>query len=91
MKVLKFGYGRATDHACEEIRNGRMSRAEAIEIVRRCDRQDLSDYYVNDFLELLGYSAEQFWEIMERYRNQEVWSRQNGEWTLDDSALDEGC
>ena len=28
LKVLKFGYGRATDHACEDIRNGRLTRAE---------------------------------------------------------------
>jgi N-acetyl sugar amidotransferase len=72
MKVLKFGYGRATDHACEEIRNGRISREEAIKLVREYDVQPLSDYYVDDFCEFLGYSKEQFRSIMEKYRNKDI-------------------
>ena len=72
MKVLKFGYGRATDHACEEIRNGRISREEAIKLVREYDVQPLSDYYVDDFCEFLGYSKEQFWSIMEKYCNKDI-------------------
>ena len=35
IKFLKHGYGKATDHACREIRLGRMSREEGIEMVRR--------------------------------------------------------
>ncbi len=88
MKVLKFGYGRATDHACEEIRSGRMTRAQAVELVRRYDRQDLSDYYVRDFIKLLVYSQEEFRSIMEKYRNREIWHHMDGKWVLDDSALD---
>ena len=89
MKVLKFGYGRATDHACEEIRSGRMTRAEATRIVRRHDRRDLSDYYVDDFVDLLRCSKEQFWAVMDKYRNGEIWGEVDGRWQLDDSALDE--
>lgn len=33
IKYLKFGYAKATDHACREIRWGRMSRDEARELV----------------------------------------------------------
>jgi len=37
LKYVKFGYGRATDHACKDIRSGLMSRAEGIEMVRKHD------------------------------------------------------
>jgi len=36
-KYLKFGFGRATDHACIDIRNGRLSREEAINLVNLYD------------------------------------------------------
>jgi hypothetical protein len=80
MKVLKFGYGRATDHACEDIRNGRMTRDEAIELVTKYDVQDLSDYYVDDFCKWLGYSKNEFWSIMQNYCNMKICKMgQNGE------------
>src|SRR5690606_23137876 len=45
LKFVKFGYGRATDHACKDIRAGRMTRDEGIAMVRRYDpvkpRRDL--------------------------------------------------
>ena len=72
MKVLKFGYGRASDHACEEIRNNRMTREQAMELVRQHDSDALSDYYVDDFCFLLGYTKEKFWEIMEKHRNKDI-------------------
>jgi len=72
MKVIKFGYGRATDHACEEIRNGRMTREEAITLVRKHDIQALSDYYVDDFCSLLKYPKDRFWDVMKKYRNEQI-------------------
>ena len=37
LKYLKFGYGRATDSACIEIRNGKISREEGVRLVERYD------------------------------------------------------
>jgi hypothetical protein len=80
MKVLKFGYGRATDHACEDIRNARITRDQAIELVIKHDVQGLSDYYVDDFCEWLGYSKDEFWQIMQKYCNKKICKMgQNGE------------
>ena len=45
IKVLKFGYGRATDHACEDIRLKKISRAEAKELIKDTDL--LKDYSKN--------------------------------------------
>jgi hypothetical protein len=83
IKVLKFGYGRATDHACEDIRNGRISREEAKALVRQHDLLDLSSYYVDDFLAYLGMDRMRFMEMLERYRNTEIWTQDvNGKWCI---------
>jgi N-acetyl sugar amidotransferase len=82
-KVLKFGYGRATDHACEDIRNGRLSREEAKELVRRHDLEPLSDDYVGDFCAFAGLTRGRFDEIMDAYRNVGIWRRDNtGQWFI---------
>jgi N-acetyl sugar amidotransferase len=83
MKVLKFGYGRATDHACEDIRNRRLTRGEAKKLVKEYDLMPLSDEYLNDFADYLGYSDEKCREILERYRNRDVWQcDKKGDWYI---------
>jgi len=46
LKFIKLGYGRASDHACKDIRAGLMSRDEGIAMVQRYDhvkpRRDLT-------------------------------------------------
>lgn len=74
LKVLKFGYGRATDHACEDIRSGRISREEAKTLVKQYDLQPLGLEYSNDICAYLGYSKDRFNEIIEKYRNTQIWS-----------------
>jgi hypothetical protein len=83
LKVLKFGYGRATDHACEDIRNGRLSREEAKLLVREHDLKELSRYYVDDFIEFIDMSREDFDAALERFRNADIWARDShGRWFI---------
>ena len=83
LKVLKFGYGRATDHACEDIRNGRLTREEAKALVREHDLKPLSDYYTDDFCEYAGYQKQEFLDILERYRNTDIWQKgASGKWII---------
>lgn len=92
MKVLKFGYGRATDHACEDIRNKRMTREEAKLLVKKYDTQRLSDYYVNDFIRYLSYAKGQFHSIIEKFRNRDIWkSDKNGNWHIPGHLEDKIC
>lgn len=82
-KVLKFGYGRASDHACEDIRNGRITREEAKDLVREHDLLDLSKDYVDDFCAFTGLTTERFTEVMEANRNHAIWQRGNtGRWHI---------
>jgi N-acetyl sugar amidotransferase len=83
LKVLKFGYGRATDHACEDIRNGKLTREDAKELVRRYDLEHLSEDYAEDFSQFIGISRSQFEEIIEKWRNEQVWRLdQNSQWFI---------
>ena len=83
LKVLKFGYGRATDHACEDIRCNRLDRKKAKELVKRYDLQGLSDDYVQDFCDHLNYPKKEFLSILENYRNRELWRKDsNGNWYI---------
>jgi len=83
LKLLKFGYGRATDHACEDIRAGRLTREEAKALVREHERQPLSDDAVAELLPWLGYTRAEFDAILERYRNRDIWTRDgDGEWIV---------
>lgn len=83
LKVLKFGYGRATDHACEDIRNGRLTREQAKELVSRHDLEPLSDNATAEVIEWLGYGRDEFFAIIERYRNTEIWQRgADGDWYI---------
>jgi len=81
--VLKFGYGRATDHACEDIRNGRLSREAAKELVRNHDLEPLTDGYVDDFCAFAGLTRRRFDEVMDANRNAGIWRRDNtGQWFI---------
>lgn len=83
LKYVKFGYGRGTDHACKDIRAGRMTREEGIEMVRRYDpvkpMKDLSRW-----LEYVGMSEAEFDEIADTFRDPRVWVKNEaGEWVKD--------
>ncbi|MDD1673296.1 MAG: N-acetyl sugar amidotransferase [Methanomicrobiales archaeon] len=92
LKVLKFGYGRATDHACEDIRNGRLTREEAKALVREHDLKELSDYFIDDFIDYIGMNHTDFLSTLERYRNTAIWKRNPaGRWYIPGHLEDDTC
>ncbi len=83
LKYLKFGYGRATDDASMEIRHGRMSREEGIEMVKRYDASEPST--LKYYCEFLGISVDAFYALVEPMRDASVWEKGNGKWRVKDS------
>ncbi len=71
MKYLKYGYGRATDQLCIEIRDGRMKREQAVEEVQKCEGT-IPWKYVPDFLEFINITEEQFLENLDRFTNKKI-------------------
>lgn len=78
LKFVKFGYGRATDHTCKDIRAGNMSRREAINIVRKMDHVKSKD--LCRWLEYVGMTEEEFDYVCDTFRDPRVWSIQDGQW-----------
>ncbi|OGE30440.1 LPS biosynthesis protein [Candidatus Daviesbacteria bacterium RIFCSPHIGHO2_02_FULL_36_13] len=80
---IKFGMGRTSRDAQMEIRNKHISREEAIALVRRYDGEFPKKYFA-EFLEYLGITEKEFWEIIEFYRKSSphLWKKVKGEWRL---------
>jgi len=81
LKYPKFGHGPATDHASKFIRYGLISREEAIKLVEKHDH-NLDSLALQDFLDFTGYSHSEFWDIVEKFWNRDIFERVNGEWKL---------
>jgi len=90
MKYPKFGHATATDYCARSIRYGLMTREEAVELVRKHDGA-LDELCVRDFCEFLGYSRQEFWDVIDRWYNKELFERNElGQWQLKEPIWDEG-
>lgn len=81
LKFIKFGYGRATDHACKDVRAGRMSRDEALEMVRKYDHVKPRD--LARWLDYVGMDESEFDAIADTMRDARVWLWSDGAWIKD--------
>lgn len=83
-KWLKFGFNRVTDNASNEIRKGRMSREEAVRLVRERDGIKPPKEYIIYFCDYIGISEKHFWKIAEKFRNKDIWKKNDkGEWYIE--------
>lgn len=77
-KFLKFGFGRATDIACLHIRRGRLTRQDGLDAVARLDGKFPWSYLgksLDDILEPLDLTVEQFIKICDRFTNKKIFQR----------------
>lgn len=88
LKYLKFGYGRATDDASTEIRHGRMTREEGIDLVTKHDPQRPRDLDV--LLEFLGMTEQEFEAEIDHLRDESIWGRDptTGKWKVKDAIAE---
>ena len=79
IKYLKHGYSKVTDHACREIRHGRLTRAQALPLVRHHEVQPMA--HLSKFCEWLGVDSRALAFIFNQHRNPKVWLEiAPGEW-----------
>lgn len=77
-KFLKFGFGRATDHACMHIRRGRLTRDDGLKIVRRLDGLFPWEYLgkpLAETLRPLELTVDEFISICDRFTNKKIFAR----------------
>jgi len=83
LKWYKFGVTRLFDNLSIDIRAGRISRDEAINIIR--DRGCETPHEdIRAFCDFIGITTERFFEVAERFRNPEIWTRRDGRWVMED-------
>ena len=78
---IKFGFGRTTQDASQEIRNNHITRDEGIALVKRYDGE-FPKLYFNEFLDYISMSENEFHTICDKYRSPKLWHKQNGVWKL---------
>jgi hypothetical protein len=71
IKMVKWGYGKATDHAVRELRLGRLCRKEASEIALSYEQK--KPKHLQLFLDWLGITENGFNFILEQHRNRCIW------------------
>ena len=79
--LIKFGIGRATYDAAQEIRNGKITRQEGVELVKRYD-QEFPQKYFKDFLDYVSLDEEQFFNTLDKFRSPHLWEFTDDQWRL---------
>jgi N-acetyl sugar amidotransferase len=77
-KFLKFGFSRATDIACLHVRRGRISRQDAVEIIRKRDGKfpwKYLDKPLADILEPMDMSVDEFVRVCDQFTNKKIFKR----------------
>ena len=86
---IKFGLGRASYDASQEIRNKHLTREEGQRLVKRFDGE-FPDRYFSEVMEYIGLSEDRFHQLCEEFRSPHLWKRENGLWKLRHTVNSDG-
>jgi N-acetyl sugar amidotransferase len=78
---IKFGIGRASYDAAQEIRNSHLTREEGVALVRRFDGEFPRKWFQEN-LDYMGISEARFWEVVDQFRSPHLWKREGTAWAL---------
>ena len=81
LKYPKFGHQQAMDIAARMVRYGLLTRDKAVDIVNKEDHR-LDDRTLDDFLAFTRYTNEEFWSILERFWNRDIFEKVEGIWRI---------
>lgn len=83
LKYVKYGFGRATDNACLDIRLGYIKREEGVRLVNKYDGIPPKKA-INEYLNYTGFTQEEFNKIVDSYTNKRIFKRdENGKFIRD--------
>jgi N-acetyl sugar amidotransferase len=78
---IKFGLGRASYDASQEIRNRHLTRDEGVALVRQFDGE-FPQRYFNEVLDYVGIPGDEFLGLCDRARPAHLWAREGETWAL---------
>tara|TARA_Y100001958_G_C21247329_1_gene578503 strand:+ start:4687 stop:5781 length:1095 start_codon:yes stop_codon:yes gene_type:complete len=76
LKWYKFGFTRKFDNLSIEIRNNRMSRLRAVDLLKK-ENYKPPLKAINKFCKYYGFSKKEFFRICEKFRNKRIWEKKN--------------
>jgi len=79
LMYLKFGFGRANQDACIEVRRGAMDRAQAVNLVRLYDGI-FPEEFLPLYLEYYQMRQEEFNSVLDRWANRDLFEKVNNRW-----------
>ncbi|HWU41997.1 MAG TPA: N-acetyl sugar amidotransferase [Bdellovibrio sp.] len=85
---IKFGIGRATYDASQEIRNKHITREEGVALVKKFDGE-FPDKYFNEIMDYIELAPEKFHQLCDQFRSPHLWLKENGQWHLRHKVWDE--
>ena len=78
---IKFGLGRASYDASQEIRNSHLTREEGVGLVRRFDGEFPARYF-EEVMAYIEMAPERFHQLCDEFRSPHLWKKENGAWQL---------
>ena len=78
---IKFGIGRCTHEASQEVRHGHITREEAVALVHRFDGEFPKKYFP-DVLEYLDMTEDEFFDVANSFRSPHLWRQSGNDWKL---------
>ena len=88
--LAKFGIGRATYDAAQEIRNNKITRQEGVALVKRYDTEFPATYF-KEFLEYVDITEGNFHEVIDKLRSPHIWKKIGDQWELRHNVAQTGC
>ena len=79
LMYLKFGFGRANQDACIEVRRGAMDREQAVNLVRMYDGL-YPEEFMPVYLDYYQMTKTAFDEVLDRYANKDLFTKIEGRW-----------
>jgi hypothetical protein len=79
LMYLKFGFGRANQDACIEVRRGAMDRQQAVNLVRLYDGH-YPEQFIGQYLDYYQMTQAEFDTALDRYANRDLFEKVEGRW-----------
>ncbi|QOW63520.1 N-acetyl sugar amidotransferase [Campylobacter hepaticus] len=74
LKYCKYGFGRASDNACLDIRLGYISREQGVKLVNKYDGR-VPHKAIKKYLKFSGFNQEEFQKIVDSFTNKKIFKR----------------
>ena len=82
LSLIKFGLGRCTSDAAHEIRDGHITREEAVALVTKYDAE-FPERNFKTFLEYCDITEEFFYDVIDSWRSDHLWTKdEENNWVL---------